>query len=146
MGAISKSMNDLIQERLVLVMNQYNSYRQSLAKQGLDGVNIKSDLEYEPVWENKIKQLKGLLKGKEVLFPAKQKKEIALGTVVTLAFSDGYRKEVIIDGVRFIDQKLPFETISCESKVGASLMEKRKGDKITVGDKTIEVVKIHYPW
>jgi len=145
MDAISKSLNDLIKEKLVVVMGQYNTYRNNLAKQVVDGANIKYGLEDEPIWESKIKQLKGILKNKKIVFPAKQNKVIALGTRVAVDFN-GKRMGLVIDGVGFSDKQLSIETISCKSQVGSSLLEKKEGDEIEVGTKKIKVIKIYNPW
>ena len=145
MDAMSKSMNDLITEKLVMVMGQYNDYRRNLAKQGLEGSSIKHGLEEESIWEGKIKQLKGILKDKKILFPAKQSKVIALGSRAEVGYN-GNIKSVIIDGVGFFDKESKIQVISCKSPIGSSLLGKKEGEKIAIGTKKIKVIKIYNPW
>lgn len=142
---LSKSMNNLLTQELAKVMARFDSCRNDLAKVALDGVNIKDALEKEEAyWENKIKMLKNMLKGKVIILPENQNEVVNIGSKVTININ-GEEKKLVVDGASY-PQKDELQIISYESEVGASLVGKKVGDDILIGTQKMKVVEVGYPW
>lgn len=144
MKEITKSLSNFVNQELTNLMAEFNSYRNKLAKIGQDGTNIKTALEKEVYFENKIRSMKALLKEKIVIVPVKQNKIINIGSRFT-ACINGENKKFIIDGVGYPLKTEPV-IIGCETDLGSRVLGKKVGDDINIGALKVKVVEINDPW
>lgn len=140
---LTTTLKAMLVNELEMIMKGYEAFRAQLANFGQNGGDIKSALEDETVWEQKIKTTKQSMRGK-VVRPERQNKVIALGSPVTLIYPDGKKQEIVIDGASFKNDQ--FMVISQKSPIGKLLMLKKKNNSITVDGKKIKIESIGFPW
>jgi len=142
---ITNSARSFLENELQRIMDGYENFRLELAHIGRQGGNIAEALKGEVIWENKIKQLKGLLKDKKTVYPKRQKETINIGSKILIVFNDGQEKELILDGVGYGGKQI--KIVSCHSQIGQQLLGKKLGDKIIAQNKAEIIIKeIYYPW
>lgn len=145
MGQITAKMNTLIEKELRETLSNYAKFRSELAKTAEKTEPMEDVPTEEHLWENKIRRLKSLIYGKEIVNPVKQDEVVELGSVILLSFLSNNREEqVILDGAGFKRDTL--KVISVDSPIGQKLLGKKRQDKICHQQTEIIVKDIFYPW
>ncbi len=133
---MTTSLKRKLQVRLAERMFEYSNFKKANGEKF-----TKTD---KVIWNERIKVLKKPFELSEAITPVLQNDRVALGSPVTLTYANGRTQRIIVDGVNYTEDDV--YVISYDSKVGASLLDKRVGDIIRIDNREVKIEKIEYPW
>lgn len=137
------SLKALLDEELSKLMGEYEKKRLEVAQSATDGFDISAALEEERIWEAKIKSMKDLVKGKQLVRSNKKSEQVSLGSRVDIIHNEE-GKSFIVDGVGYKNDLLT--VVSYTSPIGSALMGKQVGDIISLDGATIKINKVVCAW
>lgn len=136
MGRVTATLRRKLEVKLAERMLEYSNFKKANGEKF-----TKAD---KDIWSERIRVLKKPVEVFEVITPALQNERVALGSPVTLIYANGRNQKLIVDGASYTDDNI--YVISYNSKVGASLLDKRVGDTIRIDNREVRIEKIEYPW
>lgn len=141
---ITLSLELFLKKELQSVMDAYEKFRLETAKTYQEEKEIKEALKAEVFWENKIAQIKGLMKGQQVVRPKKQREKVSLGSELELVFNGGRKERIFLDGAGYRNHQATI--VSVHSPLGHRLLGRKINDTVSYNGTEVEIKKISYPW